>query len=190
MKKSVIVTLVGVLAAAAAVLSAKDPSASGPKPGSSKEHEWLQQLVGEWTYESEGIVDPSQPPVKSQGTQSARSLGGLWLVAESNGKAPNGAPMTGILTIGYEPEKKKYVGTWICSCMSQLWTYEGSLDETGKILTLEAEGPNPSTAGKKTKYRDVYEIKATDHWVQTSYMLADDGKWYRFVTANYRRKKT
>ena len=146
MKQSVMVIAVGVLAAAAYMLLAEEPPDAELKLlGMSKEHKWLQQLVGEWTYESEGIVDPSQPPVKSEGTESARALGGIWLVAESNGKAPNGAPMKGILTLGYEPEKRKYLATFISSGMTRLWTYEGSLDETEKILTLESEGPDPST---------------------------------------------
>jgi hypothetical protein len=191
MKQSVKVIAVGVLAAAVCMLLAEEPPDAEPKfPWMSKEHKWLQQLVGEWAYESEGIVDPSQPPVKSQGTESARALGGIWLVAESNSKAPNGAPMKGILTLGYEPEKKKYVATFISSGMTRLWTYEGSLDETEKILTLESEGPDPSTPGKSTKYKDVYQIKGTDHWVITSSILAADGKWFRYATANYWRKKT
>jgi hypothetical protein len=190
MKKSAIVILVGLLAAAAGVRPAEDPSDAGPKSsGACKEHQWLQPLVGEWTYESEGIVDPSQPPVKSQGTASARALGGIWLVAETDGKAPNGVAMKGILTLGYDPERKKYVATFISSCMSRLWTYEGSLDEAGKILTLETDGPNPSTPGKTTRYKDTYEVKGSDHWVQTSFALTDDGKWFRFATVNYRRKK-
>jgi hypothetical protein len=191
MKQSVMVIAVGVLAAAAGMLLAKDPPDAEPKlPGMSKEHKWLQQLVGEWTYESEGIVDPSQPPVKSQGTESARALGGIWLIAESNSKAPNGASMKGILTLGYEPEKKKYLATFISSGMTRLWTYEGTLDETEKSLTLESQGPDPSTPEKSTKYKDVYEIKGTDHWVITSSILAADGKWFRYATVNYWRKKT
>jgi hypothetical protein len=27
-----------------------------------KEHQWLQKLVGEWTYETEAIMEPDQPP--------------------------------------------------------------------------------------------------------------------------------
>jgi hypothetical protein len=191
MKQSVMVIAVGVLAAAAGGLPGEDPSDAGPRrAGMSKEHKWLQQRVGEWTYESEGIVNPSQPPVKSQGTESARALGGIWLVAESNGKAPDGAPMRGILTIGYDPEKRKFVATFISSGMTRLWTYEGSLDETEKILTLECDGPDPLKPGKTTKYKDMYEIKSRDHWVVTSSMLTADGKWFRFTTADYRRKKT
>ena len=42
-----------------------------------KEHQWLQKLVGEWTYEIEATMEPDQPPVKSTGTETVRSLGGL-----------------------------------------------------------------------------------------------------------------
>jgi hypothetical protein len=42
-----------------------------------QEHQWLQQLVGEWTYEAEATMEPGQPPSKFEGSESVRSLGGL-----------------------------------------------------------------------------------------------------------------
>ncbi len=27
-----------------------------------KEHQWLQKLVGDWTYEAEATMEPGQPP--------------------------------------------------------------------------------------------------------------------------------
>jgi hypothetical protein len=35
-----------------------------------KEHEWLQRLVGEWTYESDCSMEPGKPPEKFEGSES------------------------------------------------------------------------------------------------------------------------
>jgi Protein of unknown function (DUF1579) len=53
-----------------------------------REHQWLQQLVGEWTYEAEATTDPGQPPSKFEGSERVRSLGGLWILAEGQGEMP------------------------------------------------------------------------------------------------------
>lgn len=157
-------------------------------PEASQESAWLQQFTGDWTFEAEMNIGPDQPPMKSAGAETARMIGGIWLMAEGTGKMPDGSPMTFVLTLGYDPEKKKYVGTWIGSMMSHLWIYAGTLDSTGKILTLETDGPDMADPAKTAKYRDVHEFKSKDHRTLTSSVLGADGKWLTFSTVNYRRK--
>jgi hypothetical protein len=154
-----------------------------------KEHPWLQQLVGQWTYEHECIMGPDQPPTKASGSESVRSLGGLWVLCEGQGEMPDGGPATTLMTLGFDPAKKRYVGTWIGSMMTHLWIYDGELDPTGKILSLHAEGPSFDDVTKMAKYKDVIELKDGDHRVLTSHLLGDDGQWHQFMTASYRRKK-
>jgi hypothetical protein len=154
-----------------------------------KEHQWLQRFVGEWTFEGEAPMEPGQPPSQFTGTESVRSLEGLWFLAEGQGEMPGGGPATTMLTLGYDSQKQRYVGTWIGSMMTHLWVYEGELDADEKVLTLNAEGPSMASDGKMTQYKDVTEFKSDDHRVLTSHVLGDDGNWQQFMTANYRRKK-
>jgi Protein of unknown function (DUF1579) len=154
-----------------------------------KEHQWLHKLVGEWTSESEATMEPGKPPEKFRGTESVRSLGGLWILAEGEGEMPGGGAATMMLTLGYDPQKKRYVGTWIGSMMTHLWVYDGALDAAERVLTLEAEGPSMAGEGKMAKYKDVIEFKSDDHRVLTSHMLGEDGQWHGFMTAHYRRRK-
>lgn len=158
-----------------------------------KEHQWLQKFVGEWTYECEASMGPDQPPGMFTGTESVRSIGGLWVMGEGRGEMPGGGQMTAILTVGYDPAKKKYVGSWIGSMMMNMWVYEGDVDAAGKVLTLNTEGPTMTADckpdGRMSKYRDVTEFKSNDHRVLTSWMQGEDGKWVSIMTATYRRKK-
>ena len=39
------------------------------------------------------------------------------------------------------------------------------------------------------RYQDVIEFKSDDHSALKSRMLGDDGKWYEFMTAHYRRRQ-
>lgn len=173
-----------VFATVAAALAQEKPAFPGPD----KEHEFLTKFVGEWVTEAEGSPGPGQPPMKCKGTMSARMLGKFWMVAESKMDA-FGAPMQAVQTIGYDPRKKKYIGTWVDSMMNHMWRYEGTVDAAGTTLTVEAEGPNFVAQGKATKFRDAYEFKSPDHIVATSSMLGEDGKWTTFMSGHMRRKK-
>jgi hypothetical protein len=153
-----------------------------------KEHQWLQRLVGEWTCEGEATMAPGQPPSKWKGTETVRSLGGVWILAEGQGEMPDSGSATTLMTLGYDPVKKRFVGTFIGSMMTHMWLYEGGLDAGGMILTLDTEGPNMAAEGKTARYKDIIEFKNDDHRLLSSEMLGDDGEWHRFMTATYRRK--
>lgn len=155
---------------------------------SQKEHQWLDRFVGEWISESECSMGPDQPPSKTKGSEVVRSLGGLWIVAEGQGEMPSGGIGKTIMSLGYDPQNHRYVGTFIGSMMTHLWIYNGSLDAEGKVLTLNTEGPNFSNSAM-TKYKDIIKFVSDDHRVLTSQILGDDGNWLQFMTAHYRRKQ-
>ena len=151
-----------------------------------QEHQWLHQLVGDWTFETEATMEPGKPPQKFSGAERVRSIGGLWMVCEGEGEMPDGDTGTTVMTLGYDPAKKRFVGTFIGSMMTNMWLYEGEL--VGNVLTLDSEGPSFSGDGKTAKFQDIIEVKSNDHRVLSSRMLGDDGQWHGFMTANYRRK--
>ncbi|MEX1042699.1 MAG: DUF1579 domain-containing protein [Pirellulaceae bacterium] len=151
------------------------------------EHNWLSQLVGDWVSESECQMGPDAPPEKSSGRMSCRMLGGLWLIAEGTGDMPEGEPMTSIITLGYDPVKGKYVGNFIASVMTHLWPYSGALDDSGKRLPLDSEGPRFDGVEGMAKYRDTIEIIDKDHWRFFGEMQVADGTWVRIMTSENRR---
>ena len=151
-----------------------------------KEHHWLDKFVGEWISEVECIMGDDQSPSKTQGTEIVRSLGGLWVVSEGECEMPDGNRGKTIMTLGYDPKINRYVGTFIGSMMTHLWIYNGALDESEKILTLDTEGLNFSQS-EIAKYQDIIEFVSDDHRIMRSQILGDDGNWQQFMTAHYRR---
>lgn len=153
-----------------------------------KEHRWLNKLLGEWTYEGDAPVEPDTPPSTFTGTEAVRSLGGLWIVAEGIGEMPGGGPATTMMTLGYDPTGKRFIGTWVGSMMAHLWIYDGALDKKKQVLTLNTVGPHMEKEGETAQYRDVIEFKSDDHRTLTAFVLGDDGKWTEIMKADYRRK--
>src|SRR3546814_6537466 len=74
------------------------------------------------------------------------------------------------------------------SMMTHLWVYEGSLDDSGKVLTLDCEGLDFETEGRMTRYQDIITIESPDHRLLTARMLAADGSWKQIMQAEYRRR--
>ncbi len=156
-------------------------------PSPVKEHEWLQKFVGEWESEFEMSCDPGQPPMTTKGTEVTRMIGGFFIIADGRSEMM-GAPFDSVLTLGYDPRKQKYVGTWVDSISGYLWLYEGEVDATGKILTLDTEGPGPNNPDGLTKFKEVTEFLSDDHRVFTSSYQGADGSWTKCITVHSRRK--
>lgn len=156
-------------------------------PQPQQEHQWLQRLVGEWTYESECSMGPDQPSMKNTGREVVRSLGGLWTVGEWFMDDLKLETCDCILTLGYDPAREKYVGTFVSLMMTNLWTYEGTRD--GDVLTLDTEGPSMAGDGQLTRYQDIYTFVDNDHRTLTSQFRDDDGNWQAFMSSRYDRTK-
>jgi hypothetical protein len=91
------------------------------------------------------------------------------------------------MTLGYDPQSKKFVGSFIASVMTHLWPYNGTLDAANKVLTLDSEGPSFADDGTMAKYQDIIEFISPDHRTLSSQWLGPDGKWNPFMKAHYRR---
>jgi hypothetical protein len=153
-----------------------------------KEHEWLKKFVGEWDTSVEIYMEPGKPPMTCKGSETAKMIGGFWIIGEGKSEMM-GTPMSSLITLGYDPAKKKYIGTWIDGMSSYLWQYEGTVNEAGTLLTLESSGPCPMTPGKLREFRETVEFKDPDHRIFTSSIKGDDGKWTMIVKGEYHRKK-
>jgi Protein of unknown function (DUF1579) len=156
-------------------------------PEPTKEHRWLQRLLGNWTSEMDCPAGPDQPAGTVRGTETVRSIGDLWVVCEGKADMPGGGTGTTVMTLGYDPARQKFVGTFIGSMMTHMWVYEGTLDAAGNVLTLDTEGPRFDGKDGMAKYKDVIELPDDTNRVLWSQSQGDDGQWTRFMTANYRR---
>lgn len=158
-----------------------------PQPAERLEqHEWLHQLVGEWTVTSEATMAPGTDPVKWESRESVRSIGGLWVVAEGTAEY-DGEPFTSLLTLGYDPAQEAFVGSWVDTMQTKMWTYVGHLDEDERALTLEADGPSWTDPSETTRYRDRIELVGADERRMVSSVLGEDGTWTTFLTMTARR---
>ena len=144
-------------------------------------HPWLERLVGDWTFES--------PAADYRGRERVRSLGGVWVVCEATGEMPGAGRQTTLMTLGYDAEKGRFVGTVVGSMMSWIWSYDGELEPDGERLRLETEGPSYEDDGTITRHVDVIEMIGEDERILRSTYLAADGEWREVMTTHYRRER-
>lgn len=153
-------------------------------------HRWLMQLLGDWDFESEASMGPGEPPCKASGRESVSALGGIWVIGEGEGEMPGVGTGRTRLTIGYDMQRERFVGSWVGSMMTNQWVYEGQLDSARRVLTLETEGPNcmDETQGQLGRYRDVIELLGPDERTLRSMQQGEDGQWQEIMLARYKRR--
>jgi hypothetical protein len=151
------------------------------------EHQWFDDMLGEWDFDHECQMGPDQPPTKSTGTINARSLGGLWIQMDCKGGLPDGNEWNSIFTLGFDPHKGRYLGTFIASMMTHLWIYDGAVDTSGKRLIMDVEGPSFDGKGM-ANYQDIFEIVDRNHWILRSRLQQPDGTWIDFLEGHHRRR--
>jgi len=154
-----------------------------------KEHAFLHRLVGHWEMVATNGYDGYDPQNPEQRfTETITSLGGLWIISEGKGKMPDGAPMTAMITLGFDPASNYYVGTWIGSMMTHLWVYKGWLEPDGRTLVLEAEGPHMDGTQGTAVYHDVLTLHDDHRRTFSGSVRQPDGTFKEFMSSEFRRR--
>ena len=106
------------------ILSASAMAQPGAKP--TDEHRILAQEEGTWDATIKSFAaGPDAEPMISKGTEvNTVMTGGLWVLSKFDGDF-GGMKFEGRGQFGYDPVKKKYVGTWIDSLSPNLSVLEG-----------------------------------------------------------------
>ena len=172
--------LVALVSAAAAISWAQGPPM--PKPG--PEHELLKKDVGTWDATVEMMMPPG-PPSKGVET-NVLGPGGLWVISDFKSEMM-GAPFQGHGVAGWDPAKKKYVGTWVDSMSTGISVTESAYDPATKTSTGILEGPGPD--GMPMKMKAVTQYQDDDTRVFTMYMKGPDGKEAPSMRITYKRRK-
>jgi uncharacterized protein YndB with AHSA1/START domain len=151
----------------------------------SPEHGWLHRMIGAWRYDSE-CTGPDGQTLTATGTERVHSLGGYWVVGESEGEMPGGGHARWTVSLGYDAGAKLFRGTFYGSMMPHMFVYEGRLSEDTRSLVLEADGP-AMHGGGTARYRDTVTPQGDDARVVTSEVQDTDGAWNLFMTARFKR---
>ncbi|MEE9129186.1 MAG: DUF1579 family protein [Phycisphaerales bacterium] len=121
-----------------------------PSEDEARHLDFLQWEVGRWSTDITMYTAPDQPPARFKGRQVDRMSGcGWWLVTDLSMVAgDDGAaapPYEGHGVLGWDPVKEKLVGIWVDSSRTWLATAEGTVDESGDVLTLRIQDRHPQS---------------------------------------------
>lgn len=152
-----------------------------------REHAWLQQLVGEWAFEGTSDMGDAEAERAYAGTETVERLGDFWVVCHMRAEHADGSVDRSTMTLGFDPARARFVGTFVSDGMSHLWRYDGTLDEAGRVLTLSSEGPGMEPGTAMADYRDAIILDGPDRRQLTSAVATADGGWNEFMVLRYRR---
>jgi len=162
--------------------------AQGPMPQATAEHLGLEAEVGTWDAVSKMWFAPGAEPMGGTAVETNKMLGKMWLVSEYKGEMM-GAPFVGHGQFGYDPQKKKYIGTWIDTFGPYLSVMEGTVDEKTKTLTMLSKGFDPMT-GKECISKMVSTMIDHDHKKFEIFKPVEGKKdqWWKQMEINYTRR--
>jgi hypothetical protein len=151
-----------------------------PKPG--PEHEILKKQVGTW----DATMRMKMMPGDHKATAKYEMLGGFWLMGTFEGSMGE-MKFTGKEVTGYDPLKKKYVGTWIDSLSPHMIVMESTYDAGSKTFTSTGDGVGMD--GKPIKIKGVLTWKDDDTFTFTMHEGPDVNSLQEHFSIEYKRRK-
>lgn len=156
------------------------------KPGPNMKY--LEGWIGKWDTTSKIFMAPGAAPVEVRGQSEYKwAVEGHWLEERFDGQMM-GMPHKGVGLTGYDSFNKQFVGCWADNLNPGMIDLGGSLDQSGKVLTMFGKMDEPSTGehGKTVRF----QTTAIDD--DTKRMTIDEvayGQPFTVVEVTYKRAK-
>ncbi len=152
-------------------------------------HKFLNQFVGKWdTVTRAWFGKDSKPSSEAKGTAEIKwVMEGRFLYEESAGQMM-GMSFNSMNITGYDNFKKKFVVFHIDNMGTAIVSGEGSLDQTGKVLTFYGKMDEPTTGEHDKLVKFVNRIISKDKSVFEIYDLVGTPDEYKAAEISYTRK--
>ncbi|HYE62629.1 MAG TPA: DUF1579 domain-containing protein [Phycisphaerales bacterium] len=150
-------------------------------------HKLLEQWIGTWDTTMK-IMMPGAPAMESKGRAEVSWLfEGRWLQERVDGDMM-GQPMKGLSIIGYDNFNKCFVSSWVDNHSTAMITSTGSLDQTGKVLTMFGRMDEPMTGehNKTVRFQTTFVDKDTRKFTIDEVQY---GQPFTVVEITYKRAK-
>ncbi len=149
------------------------------------EHHRILSTVGAWKVACKFYMQPGQPPLETEATDTVEALGPFWTLSRFEGSMM-GQPFSGVTTLGYEPAQQRFVSTWVDTMMPHLWYFTGGFIEDGKVLELK--GQAPSMGGEGTApWRITHTFESPDTMTLRMFTTLPDGPEVMTMENTYTR---
>lgn len=149
-------------------------------------HKAMGRYVGDWTFTNTMWMDPSQPPMKSDGTVHAEwMLGNRYLHSTFKGSM-GGQPFEGHAIDGYDNVAGKYVSSWVDNMGTGIMNSTGTCDADHKVCTMMSDMVDPMGNHQNTKM--VTTWTGPDRYQMEMFMVDPAGKEVRTMLIEAKKK--
>ena len=132
--------------------------------------------------------DPNKPPEDTAGSSvNTWALGDRYVQMKYEG-IMMGETLNGVGFVGFDNVSKKYVSTWMDTAGTGMMWSTGTMDASGKVLSLKATVNDPST-GKPSPVDTKITIADNDHHKLEMWGKNPAGKMAKIMEIEYTRKK-
>jgi hypothetical protein len=132
--------------------------------------------------------DPTKPPEDTVGSSiNTWALGDRYVQMKYEG-IMMGETLNGVGYLGFDNVSKKYVSTWMDTAGTGMMWSTGTLDSSGKVLSMKAMVNDPAT-GKPSPADTKITITDNDHHKLEMWGKNPAGKMTKIMEIEYTRKK-
>jgi len=154
-----------------------------PMPQPTAEHHHLAESAGKWKVACKFYMDPSQPPMETDATETVEMVGPFWTISKYE-SSMMGMPFVGRCTVGFEAHTGKYVSTWVDSFSSALFHFTGT--RQGDTITMTGDAYS-CMANAVLRHRTTEKYLGKNERLFEMFCTMPDGKEVKMMTSHYRR---